>query len=457
MAARKDLLRYYLVLGLAATLIYAKSLHTPYFIFDDAALIFENPQIQSFSLQSLKNIWSSSLMPVPLTYWGMLGSLTSAPEPWVFRAAGLIIHWLNSILVLHLLLRWPSQTEKAPQSGLACLIGALFFALHPTGVETVTWIAASKDLLASFFALLSIHFFLDLRTPDGFKKRPQMVSILWLIASLVLAALSKVNSLAILLAFLWWDILLFKTRRRRILAWHGPLMMLLGAAFVFYRHRLVPQSWVPDFSILLTLPAAASSILLSLQKLTASGTFYFDYGVTPHLLLSTLGGSELGLGIAALISVLAIGSLFAWSRIPWLEPYSWGIALAVILLFPTSGALAFKFQNYSTVADRYLYLPSVGIAMVVARLSLHAIGARRRAIWLFMIIGCLCTWAALAYRQTGLWRDSRTLLEHTLKHNPRSQLAHEGLAVLDDQLPNGEGAQQAEIHRALSRAIQKSR
>jgi protein O-mannosyl-transferase len=109
-----------------------------------------------------------------------------------------------------------------------------------------------------------------------------------------------------------------------------------------------------------------------------------------------------------------------------LDPVSvWGIVLFLVNLLPVSGLAAFGYMGHSFVADHFMYLPLVGVAVVVARCADGAMTAvrDRPRIALALPIGAtaaLVVLAVLSARQVMLWQDPAQLWEASLKVNKRS-------------------------------------
>ena len=142
----------------------------------------------------------------------------------------------------------------------------------------------------------------------------------------------------------------------------------------------------------------------------------------PHRLLpAPVGGLPWGrAGLAAL--ALAAVTLVAWRTrraAPWA---AFGWLWFLITLLPVLGILQVGTQAR---ADRYLYLPLVGIFLAVAwgAADLARRRPRSRVPAALAIAAAVVLLAAAAHRQAGYWRDSRTLWEHTLAVDPTSVTA----------------------------------
>ena len=105
-----------------------------------------------------------------------------------------------------------------------------------------------------------------------------------------------------------------------------------------------------------------------------------------------------------------------------------------INLVLVSGLIPFGYMSHSFVADHFLYLPMVGVALIIARALeklFHKLGADSTSGKLLMV--ALYLWVAVlgvaSVHQTWLWRDPLSMWEATLKANPNSFAANNNLGL----------------------------
>ena len=133
---------------------------------------------------------------------------------------------------------------------------------------------------------------------------------------------------------------------------------------------------------------------------------------------------------------LLVASIALYRKVPWLLPCA---ALFVIGAAPALGLTPFSFQRFSTVADRYVYLSMLGPALALAAWLARWKGAdptrnltpSRKTLAIVAIV--LALLGARSFAQTFVWMDTRRLFTHSLKINPRSYDAYEGLAADSEQ------------------------
>jgi tetratricopeptide (TPR) repeat protein len=91
------------------------------------------------------------------------------------------------------------------------------------------------------------------------------------------------------------------------------------------------------------------------------------------------------------------------------------------------GLVNFDFQEKSTVAERFMYLPMLGVAMVVGALLARFPNSTRSMLALSMVL--ILAMVVRSGLQVGFWRDSQTLLQHAVRMNPDSFAARTNLAI----------------------------
>lgn len=265
----------------------------------------------------------------------------------------------------------------------AAMIAALLFAIHPLRAEPVAWASAMPYALALLFALLSTLAWMNRR----------------LMRALLLFALSLLaRPVALGLPVVWLVL--------------GPLKpAALFAAAVLAIAAAVLESTARQTATLTEVGIAA--------RLTSAITAPFIYlwrtaaplNLTPldPLTLTPRGDALLfALGAAG----LAVTSWAAWR---WRTQYpaaalAWVAYLA--LLVPATGLVPSGLQ---ATADRYMYLPAVPLAILIAGAIL------KHRLTLAAVIVAVS--AVLTYRQTSYWRDSITLWTHAVDLDPENDVA----------------------------------
>jgi len=422
------------MLGLVTLLIFLPVTRFDFVDYDDNAYITENNIVQNGLTLSGFN-WAFTTGYAE--NWFPVTWLSHMADCALFQlyagghhATNALLHSVNSGLLFLLLLRltgkqWPS------------LIVAAFFAWHPVHVESVAWVAERKDVLSTFFALLAL---LNYTRFVREKSRPHY----WLaLGCFALGLMSKPMLVTLPFVLLLLDF------------W--PLQRFSLSAFP---GRLVLEK-VPFF--VLTLASCAVTLVVQRPAMASSDVMPFPFRLANALvacgryLLKLAWPADLAIfyplaqisswPLAASVLVLAAISIAVWlarhRNRCWLVGWCWFLGTLV----PVSGLV---FVGSAALADRYTYIPSIGLFIAVAFGGYQYLEnrPRRRPVCTSGVILLLITCVLLTEHQLTFWRDSETLFRHALAVTANNGMAHENLgAALELQGRNDEAL--AEYRQAL--------
>jgi tetratricopeptide (TPR) repeat protein len=328
------------------------------FVFDDHLYLEQLGAVRAgLSVAGLR--WAlTSLDAVnwhPLTWLShMLDVRLFGARPAGHHAVNLALHALNSALVFALLAR--ATGRRAP-----ALAVALLFAVHPLHVESVAWVAERKDLLSSALALAALAAYLR------HARRPAARSFVPVLALYVAALLAKpmvVTFPVLLLVLDAWP--LGRLRRpgdpRAAAAWRACLAekaVLLAPALAAGALTLAAQRGAGAVGTLAEFPAGVRGATAAVVVARQLGALAWPSGLAvyyPHPGRVPDGA----LAAAALVAALTgLAVALARSR-PYLAA---GWAWFVVGLLPVSGLFQ---TGWQLGADRYAYLPLLGIGVAVA-------------------------------------------------------------------------------------------
>lgn len=418
-APRPQVLLSAALLLAAVLVVFAQTVSFEFVNWDDGLNVYQNPFLP-LTPSNLLALWTRpyfmSYLPVAYTAWGgiaALAQLLGAPTPFdpaVFHLANVLLHAVNTLLVLALLRALTGAAWPA-------LAGAALFALHPLQVEAVAWVSGFKDLLATCLGLLAILCYLRwaLRAPAD------RWALGWYLAGITLyalALLSKPSAAAVpLVAWVLEVLALRRPVRAATLALAPWLALAVPAALVLREIDPTAVLAAAHTPLWLRPLVAGDALAFYLGKLVLPRALVVDYGRTPQLLRASWWG------YVTWLAPVALGYLL-WR----LRRYRWPLtagALLVAGLLPTLGLIAIPFQEYSTVADRYMYLAMLGPALALSCL-LVGCQSRPAALVVGLVLVLLGCQSAL---QAMHWRSSVHLFSHVLEINPRSWVAHGNLGV----------------------------
>jgi protein O-mannosyl-transferase len=409
-----------LALAVVVVIVFVRVPGADFVAYDDNIHVYANPFLNPLSWESLGKLWRQAYtgLYIPLAYTMFAGislfarvpsmmssvgqTVTLSPGP--FHVASVAFHIVNALLCLLLA---QSLTRSRP----AALLCSFVFAVHPLQVESVSWISELRGLSSAFFSLGALNaFVLSRRTSD----LAAAASRTWLGASAVLsicAMLCKPSALAIPLVALAIDRLMLGTSWRKsvLTALTGVICLLPLALITRWTQHIFPEGeslwWQRPF-------IAGDALGFYLFKTVVPTDLCVEYGRTPRAVMSQ-GWSYAVWMVPA--SLLVFSYVHRKRR-----PLTWlGSLMFVIFLLPTLGLLPFSFQAHSTVADRYAYLPMIGIGLVVADVAL----AIRMRVALHAASAVLVGFAILAFQQTSNWADNSAFVRHTIEVNPEVAFA----------------------------------
>lgn len=394
---------------------------------DDLDTVARNPLLNPALPAGLADHWTRQQghLYIPVTYstWHVVAMLTQASERdelgqalqgWVFSSLNLLVHLVSVALVSQVLLR-------LTRSGFAAIAGATLFAIHPLQVEAVGWISGLKDLLGTLFMLAAVLVFLPAAgpLPDAASAAMARRRIVLLFLLSAAAMLAKPTAMVLPAVLLVMDVLLLRRRVIASLRIVAPMFVLLSIPTAIVT-RLVQQSGHVDTLVpLVQRPLVAlDSLAFYLGKLVWPTSLTIDYGRTPRSVIDA-GFHAAWLVPPALMLVAAL----VYRRAPWMLA---GLLVALLPLTPVLGLVPFDFQYISGVADHYAYPAMFGVALLLAFTLQHV--ATRPAPVAVVLIAAFAPLAWLAYRQSQVWQDTPSLMQHAMSVRPDSWLAANNLA-----------------------------
>jgi tetratricopeptide (TPR) repeat protein len=340
-----------------------------------------------------------------------------------FHLTNVLLHTLNTLLLFWLLRRltgavWCSAAVAA------------FFALHPTHVESVAWVAERKDVLSALFWLLTIAAY------AWYAERPRAWRYLLVLLTFALGLMAKpmvVTLPCVLLLLDYWPL------RRWQPAGEAVPTRYARASWVRLVVEKLPLFALVAASVPLTL-GAQTEMLRSLKRFPIplrvenAVVSYAQYlrltlwpsdlcVLYPHPRDSLPVGQVLAAGL--LLVALTAGVLWGWRRRPHLlVGWLWFLGTLV----PVIGLVQVGNQ---AMADRYTYLPSIGLFIAVAW---GAADLRARLGWpalpLAVLTGALLVaCSVVTWGQVRYWRNSDELWRRALAVTSNNSVAHDGLGV----------------------------
>jgi tetratricopeptide (TPR) repeat protein len=400
-------------LGLAVALaVLVTAVYSPvggfgFLEYDDALYVTDQPRVQAgLTAETLR--WAFTSLEI-----GNWHPLTWLSHAWTVEWFGLDAgahHWVS--VGLHagvsalLLLTLFGATGSLPRSALV----AALFALHPMRVESVAWIAERKDVLCGLF------FFLAIAAHVAYVRRPSPSRYAAVLVAGLAALMSKAMAVTLPAVLLLLDVWPLARARpwSRLLLEKAPLVVLCAGASALAlgaqdaSGAVAPLEGWPVARRLSNAFVAYGAYLSSTLWPSQLAVFYPhppDGHATARILASTVA-----------VLALAGGALFALRRRP---PIGVGLLWFLGTLVPVIGLVTVGEQAW---ADRYSYLPSVGLAIAFAWMLPEAVFSRwagRGVLLVIVAAFALASWQGLFH-----WRSDETLFARALEVTRDSRVAH---------------------------------
>jgi Tfp pilus assembly protein PilF len=409
-----------LAIIIAVAVVYLPALRGD-FVWDDFLLITGNPLLQNFS--GLLEIWSGGRTAdyFPLTntvFW--IEHHIFGVNPIGYHAVNVLLQIANALLVWRLLKRL-----NIPGAWLAGLI----FGVHPIHVASVAWVSELKNLLAMFFALLSVLCFIHL---DQQRLRNSVSAYVVSLVFFVLALISKTQVVFlpfVLLLCAWWlerQSTALKTTqglRRNIIRTFPffAVAIVLGVVTVWFQSRGIGEEDIVIGSLPRRLVNAAMAIwwyaahlFVPVRLMAIYPKWQFD---SPPILE--------WLPLLALIGVVA--GLWHW-RNRGTRGAFFAVACFVMALLPVVGLVRMAYLRSGTlVADHLQYFADVPLLALFCAGVAYAWKQRERATKIgTAAVVTLLVWAtgSYAFTRAEVYRNEETLWGDNLSKNPDAWQAH---------------------------------
>jgi len=410
------------------------------FVLDDMPLIVDNERLHS--LRHLVDVWKGGYWPdrqgltlyrpLTQTLWSVLWSV-GAGRPFVFHAACLLLG-AAVVLLVHRLLR---DCGVGLRQGA---VAALLFALFPIHTEATTSVVGSAELLAAGLGFSAILVY----------RRGQWPLALGLYGAAVLSkeSAAALAGLAVLLEWLAPPPVVLNRRQRGIVA--ASVALIVASALAARAAVSSGPSFIPVIDNPMSLVGGPRRVLTALwlqvlyvQKTLFPVTLSADYSYKEIPLVMSVDDARAWGGLCLAFAV--VGS-FVYRRSTRLPIVLWTVPFAVSanLLFPIG----------TTLAERLAYLPSVGLALAVARPLSRLKNSTLLAA--LAVIGTL--YAGRSVVRNLDWHDAHAFYRRLAETSPSSAKTHYFLGALlasegDDIAAIGAYDRAIEIFPAYSEAF----
>jgi len=397
--------------------------------FDDDVYVYQNPEVsRGLTLKGAAEAFNYSHSD----NWIPLTTLSHSLDCQLFgldagghHVTNVLLHTASVILLFLVLRRMTGTLWRAA-------FVAAVFAIHPLRVESVAWVSERKDVLSGLFFMLALWAYqknVECRVQNAESKKWKWAVLVFFVLGLMSKPMLVTLPFALLLLDYWplkrseeWRVESGEWKRLVIEKWglFGlALALCLVTVFAQGHHHAIAS--VQHFSM----PARIENALVS--YVTYIGQMFYPAGLAAYYPRSETGFPILEV-IAAflLLAVISLGVLLRRRTSPYLlVGWLWYLGM----LAPVIGLVQVGDQAR---ADRYTYLPQIGLYVMVAwGVAQLSEGWRHRRVVLggasAIVIGAL---ALCAHLQVSYWKDPESLWTHTLACTTNNYFAHNNLGTI---------------------------
>ena len=397
-------------------IVFAQTLHHDFINFDDDVYVYDNAEItRGLTVEGLKWFFTHSHAHLwhPLTTFShMLDCQFYGLNPSGHHFTNVLLHNIAVVLLFLVL------TEMTGSPGASAFVAAVF-AIHPMRVESVAWIAERKDVLSAVFFMLTIGAY------ARYARAPTQARYITMSILLACGLMSKATFVPVPLVLLLLDYWPLQRWRgvedaRKLIVEKIPLLFLsAAAALATMRVQTVTMASLEQLSLLARFKNAAVSIVAYLRQTFWPSDLAIFYP-HPHDQLNIF----IVLGATLAIVVITLAVILLRQKLPYaFVGWFWFL----ILLFPVLGIFQAGLQAR---ADRFTYLPHIGISIGVTWTVVNATRTWRSRIGLVpLALAVVVALTVCAWKQTTYWRDSVSVWNRALSVTSDNQVAHQDLAA----------------------------
>lgn len=403
--------------------IYANTLKNG-FVYDDRALtIVSNPGIKD--LHNLPKLLTEEYFKisnektyrpvVTLTYF--LDYAMFGLRPWGYHLTNILLHAINGGLLYLFLTLLFKNTPDHPSSPIHYpLIISLLFAAHPALTEAVNGISYREDLLAFLFYVATLVIYIALRG------RSSLCIALWYLLSLItyfLSLLSKEMAVTLPLIVYCYEYIYGRKKEKGLFSIlpnrYNTGYIAITLIYILYK----PVSGGSLFHGLIERGASIPWLIISYVKLLLFPVVLSaDYVVVP------INSYSSPLFILPFLAVISLAAAIFMMR-KGEKGVLFGFLFFVITLAPVYNIVSM--DNF--IAERYLYLPAAGFA-VLAGAVISAIISDLKSKFLYLLITVFAVAGLYSFaviRRNSVWENEYLLWSDTVRKMPESARAHFGM------------------------------
>ena len=454
-------LSIYSALAVSTLLVFWQVRNFDFINYDDADYVSGNQHVLN-GLTADGIIWAFTTGDAanwhPLTWLSLMLdcqlSLPGDPNPGMIHLVNVFFHLANTLLLFAVLKKmtgslWPSTFVAAA------------FALHPMHVQSVAWIAERKDVLSTFFLLLTLAAY------AGYVSRPSVFRYIAVLAAFAMGLMAKpmlVTLPFVLLLLDYWPLNRFMPQTVVLSGRQNRKFVPAADKNQTLYHIIIEK--VPFFAL-----SVISSVITFLVQQSGGAVknidviFLNDRIANAFLSYAEYMGKMIWPQNLAIFYPLRAAASFPFGKVMMCALLLLGISFFVVrfgrnqrylpfgwfwfvgTLIPVIGIIQVGSQAY---ADRYTYIPYIGLFVMIAwgLSQLLSKWPPQKIVFGLSIVIVLTTLGICAHQQVNCWNNSVTLFSHAIKVTQNNYIAYYNLGMAYSKL-----GRQLEAIDAFKRAI----
>lgn len=383
------------------------------YVWDDNLYIHDCNYIKDIKWVNIRLIftefYASNYHPLTLLSYAIELKLFKNPATFI-HLNNIFIHLINTLLVFVLI------KKISPKNAWIGLITAAFFAVHPMHVESVAWIAERKDVLYSFFFLMSLI------TYSNYLKSGKTKHLLISGLLFILSSLSKSAAVILPLVLLLMDYYCNRKFTLRMVLEKAPLFVIslvFGILAIWSQkgpiHYMAPQLSFAEHVAVIS-HSFISYVFKAIIPVNMSAVYAYPKGIGNALPLAYY----ISIPIAAIL-LFFVGYSFRKARDIFFGSMFFIITIILVLQFVQVGA--------ATMADRYTYIPYIGLFFIVGNISekLTSKGNSKlnyKVALPVIIIAGFIAFSIITFDRINIWKTDETLFSDVIKKHPQCGYAY---------------------------------
>jgi tetratricopeptide (TPR) repeat protein len=441
------------IIGITSFVVFLPVLRNGFVNWDDYESLVDNPRYRGLGWTQLRWMFTTFHMGhyQPLSWVSFaIDFLVWGTNPVGYHLTNLLLHALNAVLfffLARLLLSAAVKYSNDESENIVCVsagLAALLFSVHPLRVESVAWATERRDVLSGFFFVLTLYAYM--RAQGSQDDRSRRACLALSLAAFAISLTAKATAITLPAVFLLLDVYPLRRLRGTWRSWLQP-----GARKILWE-KLPFAAVGIIFAILAALAQQSAGALRPVQlyflsyrfgQAAYASLFYiwkslFPANLSPLYELPYDFDAWMPLFIACAVAAAAVSITLYVLRRRWPA----GIACWLYYLVVLAPVVGIAQSGPQLVADRYSYFSCMSWAVLMGggflRLwnSARAYPERRPALFttralavLALVILGIMTW-----KQSEVWRDTKTLWQHVLAVRSDSSIAHYNLGrIYEDE------------------------